>query len=394
MAEGPLSIALIDPSLFSLSYDYELGDHLARLGHKVCLYVRPLRKGEDRPLPNSIYIQTAFYRQTDWLSERFPASRLAKLFKAFSHVLSLLKLAKQFSKERPDILHMQWTPFPLADRLFCRWIARATPVVFTAHNTVPSHGVQRSSFQTKGYWGVLQAANKVIVHWDGTRQALVANGLTASAIEVVGFPPIPIRASKTIILTERKRPRVLLFGALKPYKGIDLLVAASIELIQAGLDFDVHITGKPFFDLAPIYKSIMTAGLQSHFYIEERFLSESEIFEAIANSDIVVFPYREIDGSGAFASMQGLNKAIILTNVGIFSKLELPNEVAANYRVQPDNLAALRTALGRLLGSEEQLQLNSRAMAQAIERLGSWEIAAEEHLRIYREVLERSTEGG
>lgn len=381
-------IALVDPSLFCLPYDTELAGALADYGHKVKVYGRRLRKLEDRKLPDNAEFEAHFYRLVDRWAVQFPKSKIAKAVKAVAHISGLLRLAREFKKRPPDIVHLQWSPFPLADKLFVSWLKRHFPVVFTAHNSVAAHGVRASKLQTDGLDEIMNQADAVIVHVQQTKAALQSRGVAEQRVHVIKFPPIPMRVSHPQpSQTSSHQVRILQFGTLKPYKGIDFLVEAAISLLNEGVPMSLRIAGKPFYDISPLLRQIEMAGATEAIKIDANFLTEAELDLAIRDADIVVFPYLEIDGSAALAIMQEYRKAIIVTDVGMFSDLSLPSDVAKHCRIRPADADALAAALAYLINNPDVRRENAKAMSTALEEFGDWKEAARIHSNIYASLI-------
>ena len=388
MTERTLDIALVDPSLFCLPYDTELAGALADRGHKVTVYGRPLRKLEDRTLPENAKFRAHFYQTVDSLAARFPNSRVVKALKACAHIFGLFRLARRFGKSPPDIVHLQWSPFPLADRYFVNWIKRSFPIVFTAHNSIAAHGVKMSKFQTDGLDDIMLEADAVIVHVQQTKASLQSRGAASERIHVIKFPPIPMRVDQPISEPgPTARTHILQFGTLKPYKGLEILIDAAIDLLSEGAAVSVQIAGKPFYDISNLYQQIDQAGAAAEIQIDARFLTEAELDLAIRSADIVVFPYQEIDGSAALAIMQEYNKAIVVTDVGMFSELNLPPDVAQHSRIKPNDAGALKAALAHLIDNPEAREWNAKTMKGALDDLGDWSEAARIHSEVYASLL-------
>ena len=81
-------------------------------------------------------------------------------------------------------------------------------------------------------------------------------------------------------------------------------------------DFRITITGKPFFDLSPLRAEIAAAGAADLVRIEDRHQEASWSRHAARGvPDIVAFPYREIDASGAFACASQFGQPIVATEL-------------------------------------------------------------------------------
>ena len=102
-----MKVFLIDPSMFTAPYDFALQEGLEGAGATVRLFGRvPRFSGE--------FLSTATYAPYFYrVSERAPAVLKGPL-KAAEHVMDMGRFAALCRRERPDVVHFQWTPLPLA----------------------------------------------------------------------------------------------------------------------------------------------------------------------------------------------------------------------------------------------------------------------------------------
>ena len=116
-------------------------------------------------------------------------------------------------------------------------------------------------------------------------------------------------------------PRVLLFGRLLPYKGLDLLAEALARLgPRPGLAVRVVGTGP---DSAALRALRATPGVT----VENRWVPEDEIGALLAWSDVLVLPYREASQSGVAAAALAAGRWVVATRVG-----GLPEQLAGTAR--------------------------------------------------------------
>jgi glycosyltransferase involved in cell wall biosynthesis len=240
--------------------------------------------------------------------------------------------------------------------------------------------------QGRGYRGLLDRFDALVVHGDTTRAALVARGVDAGRIHVTPHPPMrlaPATAADLAALPAPTRPRLLFFGTIRPYKSVDLLVEACIALWRQGHDFELVLAGKPFMDVAPILAAVAQSGFADRLLTDFGFLSESRLDAHMARAAIIAFPYRHIDSSGAFLSALHHGKAMVTSDAGMFG--QLPDGVAA--RAPAGNAAALGQALLPLIESAAIRQdYGARARAYG-EQMGSWTDMARATIGIYHHVL-------
>lgn len=374
-----LKVLVVDPSLFTLRYDVELCGALAESGAAATLVGRPLRPDEAPPDRRLAFLPL-FYRASEILARRKGWRRLAPLLKGLEHAQGLRALAALVRRERPDVVHLQWLTLPLLDAPALTRLGRQAPLVLTVHDSAPFLGSPSSSLQLLGYDRALRRFAHYIGHTAQTTRYLEGRGVPAERISLLPHPPLELPPSG-IVPPRDGRVRILLFGALKPYKGIDLLVEAGLALARRRQDFHITIAGRPFYDLAPLRARIAAAGAEALFTFEPRFIPDGELAGRVARADIVVFPYRRIDASGALAVAAQAGRPVLATAVGGFAEPPASTHLRL---VPPEDAVALAAALEELIAdpaARERLAAASRALAAT---LPTWPSFARGCLEIYR----------
>lgn len=370
---------MVDPSLFGLLYDGELCDALAEAGAEVTLVGRPLRLDEEHR-GRGFAFAPLFYRRSEALGRQGKRRRLAPLLKGLEHARGLAALDALVRRERPDVVHLQWLTLPLLDDLANARLARHAPLVLTVHDSVPFLGTPSSALQTLGYDRALRRFAHYIAHTRQTARYLEGHGVPAGRISLLPHPPHELPPSPAA-------PRhdgivhILLFGALKPYKGIDVLVRAGLELARRRRDFHVTIVGRPFYDLGPLQAMVTAAGADALFTFDLRFIPDAELADRLARADIVVFPYRKIDASGALTLAAQAGRPILATAVGGFTE---PPAAGRLRLLPPEDAEALGSALEELVeepAARDHLAAMSREFAAM---LPTWPDFARACLDIYR----------
>ena len=163
--------------------------------------------------------------------------------------------------------------------------------------------------------------------------------------------------------------RLLCFGRLLPYKGLDLLAAALGQLgVASGWRLRVVGSGPESRDLAALRA---VPGVS----VENRWVPEDEIGALIAWADAVVLPYKEASQSGIAPAAIAAGRYVVSTRVGGLVE-QLHGQPLA--RLCDPDAASLAAALRDLL-----------AAAPVATPLGS---AADPH-RAWQEVAARLLEG-
>lgn len=330
-------VLVVDPSLFTLPYDEALVGALRGVGVAATLVGRSARAGEASP---RVPFRSHYYRLTDNAPRRLGA--LGGALKAVEHCADDFRLLP--GRTGPVLIHAQWLTFPLADRLAIRRWRRRGPVVVTVHDTTPFNGTPTSRFQALGFHGALAEADQLIVHTESGAERLVESGLDRAKIHCVAHGPLG--ASQLPAPRGGAEPggraRVILFGKLRPYKGIDLLLEALARLdAEDRARLEIVIAGEPLMDIAPFEARIAREELGVTL-IPRRF-DEDEMMALLATGDAFVFPYREIEASGVLFMVQGLARWIVASRLGAFA--EAIEDGESGRLVPPGDPAALAEAL-------------------------------------------------
>ncbi|WP_313807716.1 glycosyltransferase family 4 protein [Sphingobium sp.] len=376
-----MKVAMCDPSLFTGRYDDSLCAALAAEGVDVTLLGRPMR-ATDAIMPRGYRYDARFFRRSEALRRRIGEGRAFRLLKAAEYGLSCA-LGSLRALATADVAHMQWLPLAPADRVMLRRLQGRTALVHTVHNADAYHA--DAGVQGRGYRALLDMFDALIVHGETTRAALERQGVDPARIHVTPHPPMrlaPAGAEEFSQVPDAALPRLLFFGTIRPYKGVDLLVEACLSLWRAGHRFELVLAGKPFMDIAPLLDSICAAGFGERLITDLGFLTEQRLDAHMAKADILVFPYRHIDSSGAFLSALHHGKAMVTSDAGMFASL--PQEVAA--RAPAGNAPALAQALLPLVESAAIRQaLGTQARAYG-DSMGNWKDMALATIAIYRGV--------
>lgn len=373
---------MADPSLFTGRYDDALCAALGARGHRVVLAGRPLRP-TDAIEPGGYAYAPRFFR---W-SERVPA-RLRRGAKAVDYLLdSIAGSTAVFG--RADVIHWQWLPLPPADR---RWLARLShrhALVHTVHNARPFHGDgDRAAAQARGYFDLLARFDALVVHGEETAAALGARDLSVP-VHIVPHPPMRLaRASPAELaaVPPSSRLRLLFFGTIRLYKGVALLIEAAIRLWEEGQDFDLALAGQPFMDIAPLLERVRAGGHGDRLIADLGFLTEGRLDAHLTRADILVFPYRHIDSSGAFLSALDYGAAMVTSDCGMFARLD-DGDAA---RFAAGDIDALAAVLRQLIAQPEARERLGRAAQALGARMSGWDGAAALTEGTYAEALARA----
>jgi glycosyltransferase involved in cell wall biosynthesis len=349
-------IVLADPSSFTPEYDHELASALARAGADVELAASRFRFG-DMPDPEGYRRTELFYPLS---SRLFRRSRLRLPLKALEHPFGLARLAR-----RPtDVLHLQWLAAPEID---ARALRSRAPLVFTAHDLLP----RRTAGKLELWRRLLGRFDRIVVHSEPGRESLVGLGVEEARLRVIPhavFPSDPPRRDDG--------RTVLALGMIRPYKGL----GDAIEAVTRTDGSRLLIAGEP---LEPIDAYRAAVGDRAEWRL--RYLTTSEVDDALGEATVAVFPYRaEIDQSGALLRALGAGvPAIAYDVVGL---AEPVRRFGAGRVVPAGDVDALAAAISELTGDSAALAA-AREGAQRARAELTWDAAAAAHLELYRELV-------
>lgn len=228
--------------------------------------------------------------------------------------------------ERPDLVHLLsnstlWLNFAVPF-----W--RSIPLVTTVHDVDVHPG--DSDTRALPAWApklMVRQSRHIIVHGDGLKQLMLDRySKSAENVHVLSHPAI--RRYADFARQQKMAPcrtdgvlRVLLFGRIFAYKGLEHLVRAEALLKDSSLDLRFTIAGRG--DDPWVYRPLM--GDPGRYDIRNRFIEDAEVAQLFLDTDIVVLPYTEASQSGVLNLAAAFGKPVIVTDVG-----ELPATVLSN----------------------------------------------------------------
>nr|WP_246350600.1 glycosyltransferase [Sphingobium boeckii] len=346
-APGP-SVLLVDPVLFTAPYDAALSRGLKANGVAVHWATRALRPQEEPDLEAG-QVSPVFYRMSDG-PRRGGNGALRKMLKGFEHMMGLGTVQKLARNRVADLVHFQWSVLPSIDLRAIARIRAERPVVLTVHDLVPFNGKDVNQLQRRGFDAVLRAVDHIIVHTDGARTTLAGRGVDHGAISVIPHGLLPLKSAGSAAERTDRRWRVILFGRLQAYKGLDVLVEAAGRLdpqLRAGLH--IIIAGEAMIPLDEIRRRITALGLQNTITLDDRRFSESAMATLLGSADAFVFPYSAIEASGVLHLVAGLEKWIIASDLGVFRDM-IGHDGRCGALTSPGDAAALAQALAQSIG--------------------------------------------
>jgi len=385
-----MKVAIVDSSGFTPPYDHCLADALAQQGCQVVVATTRLPPGpwaQDMPYER----WELFYR----IGSRLGKMKLRTYLKGCEHPFDMQRLICRLRRWKPDVIHFQWLPVPAIDRFFLPQLRKIAPLVLTVHDTKPFHGAPSSRLQLIGLKTAFKRFDHYIVHTQYSRETLINELMLPE--ERVSVIPHGVFAYYRGLINDLEGPsqfpwpggekRILYFGVLKPYKGVDILFEAFARLPARLIkDTVLQIVGYPKMPVKPLQELARRLGIENRVFWDLRFVDEKEVASYFSQADIVVLPYRRIDQSGVLMTALAFGKPIVASRVGGFA--EVLKDGLHGFLVDPEDVEALAQALARLLADDELRAKMSKAVQELARGELSWDSIAEKTIGVY-EMLRR-----
>lgn len=233
-------------------------------------------------------------------------------------------------------------PGPL-DLLMAASLRRAgVPMALVVHDADPHPG-DATPFLFRLNRALVRRADGVIALSDHVSDRLRAQGALGPGVTLVraGHPPFAFGDAPPPPRPHGGPLRVLSFGRLLPYKGLDLLAEALVRLGKR--DMTVRVVGQ-----GPESAALDALRALPDVEVENRWVAEGEIGALIAWTDLLVLPYREASQSGPAAIALAAGRFVLATRVGGLVQ-QLGGEKLATL-CEPD-AASIASALDRFISA-------------------------------------------
>lgn len=380
-----MKVALIDPSLFTWPYNHALAEGLKQNGHEVTMFTKHLatkEQGKGDP-----FIRELFYPGFQSETAKKLPHKIFLGLKGLSHIASMIRLWCTLKRERPDVIHFQWTPLAVVDQFFIPLFRKLAPTVLTVHDSSPFNNNPSAALQRVGAIKIMNAFDHLIVHTEKARKALAGYGIAESKISRIDHGILDnFDQVKDAPAKQDRRPgdpvSLLLFGQIKPYKGTDILLSALALLPEAArAQCRLRVVGKPQMEMQPLFDMTDRLGLKENVDWDLRFVDEAEIPGIFDAADIMVMPYREIDASGVLMLALAVGRPIVATRIGLFA--EILEDGTHGYLIPQDDAGSLATALGKLIENKEERDTFGRNVANLRSSIPGWDKIGETTASLY-----------
>lgn len=233
-------------------------------------------------------------------------------------------------------------PAPL-DLLMMRALRRAgVPAIVVVHDadTHPGDGLP---FQMALQRRQTREADALVALTSHVAARLREQGLTGGKpLFMASLPPLVFGPPTLPPGSHGGKLRLLSFGRLLPYKGLDLL-ADALRLLGPAPGMEIRVVGS-----GPESATLEALRAMPEVEVENRWVPEDEVGSLLAWADALVLSHREASQSGVAAAAVAARRWVVSTRVGGLAE-QLRDEPLARF-CEPDP-ASLAAALRGLLDS-------------------------------------------
>lgn len=222
-------------------------------------------------------------------------------------------------------------------------------VLAICHNVLPH---ERKFFDVPLTKAVLSRVDRVVVHTSS--QAKLAQTLTHADITAVEMPPHLPAKPKGKPVTGDIKHKLLFFGMVRPYKGVDVLLRALVNVP------DVHLTiaGEIWGGSEKYDALIKELGLKNRVTVRSGYLPSKALPDLLADCDALVLPYRSGTATQNVTLAFAHGRPVIATTVG--SMAAQVRDGVDGLLCKPDDIDDLARAINQFYqkGMAAKLQKN------------------------------------
>lgn len=282
----------------------------------------------------------------------------------FWNFIRLKKIIKEFS---PDYVYIPmihwWNPI-------VNLISKPAKVIFTVHD-VTQHKGEENLLADSLRKLILKQSERVIILSEALREKLVYQKVKSEIISVIPHANFSYYSENfELSKKEYKGNRLIFFGRINPYKGLDVLLEAMKLVVKEKPNTLLSIVGNG--DLSD-YKENLSL-LEKNIELHVRWIKDEEVEGFFRESDICIVPYVEASQSGVIPLSYSLGVPVIASDIGGIPEQVINGETG--YLVSPGNAVELAQVIIDLVGNmEKTVKMGEKAYEYAHEKL-TWEASA------------------
>jgi D-inositol-3-phosphate glycosyltransferase len=337
--------------------------------------------------------------------QRPNAGLAAKVFRILAYYSKLMVYA---ASAKPKIFHILWNnKFETFDRtllmLYYKLLGKA--VVLTAHNVNKRRRDSTDTFLNRLTLRIqYRLADHIFVHTEKMKEEMVEQfAVPTSRVSAIPFgindsvpnTNLSTREAKERLGVRESEKTILFFGRIKPYKGLEYLIAAFHLLAGRHQDYRLLIAGRLEEGCDNYWESIQNEIQQyvgtARVIPRIEFIPDAEIELYFKASDVLILPYKEIFQSGVIFLAYSFGLPVVAADVGSLKDDIVPG--MNGFVFTPGDPSDLARAIEHYFASDLFARLQSRRpeIRDYTLQRHSWSVVGQKTLTIYRNLSRKDT---
>lgn len=235
---------------------------------------------------------------------------LGRLFNGLRFLLAMPRLALLARKRA--VVHVQgWERTSLGLAATAVLLACGARIVYTSHNTF-----ERRRWALDGTRVFSRLARHTIVHTAADRLRVSGSVTVIPFGHYAGVAdaarPVSSAAARAVLGLPADLPVVLLFGVLRPDKGLDDLLSAAVQTPR----WQILVAGKEDGALQEARDALARPELAERVTVREGFHAIDAVAEFFAAADLVALPYHQVSQSSVLQLAYGFRRPVVAYPVG------------------------------------------------------------------------------
>ncbi len=399
--EAPLKVTLVEfsPSGGLFQFAFQMGEAIAQQGHDV-----ELLTGKDPEfLPRVPTMRLTTILPTWHPGATKVESRLwhkaRRPLRALLYLEAWRRVVTHLRRTRPDVVQWANWRFAVDGWVVSRLAARSEAPVMVDLTHVPEPMVPRGhpgSLATRplmrlGLAAAFRRMDAVLVLGERSRTQLLDAWPQVRRVEVIPHGDERIFSRDHIPEADRCPPRILLFGTLTWYKGVDLLLDA-FELVRRRMpDAELVIAGAVSADVDVDQVSARGAACGGVTLLPG-YVPADQVAGLFGRARVVVTPYRLANQSGVVHLAHTFGRPVVATDVGDLRDVVVHERTGL--LVPVDDPEALAGALLRLLADPAEAGRLGAIGRQQLRDQASWPEIAGRVISLYQELVDSKRPAG
>jgi glycosyltransferase involved in cell wall biosynthesis len=322
-------------------------------------------------------------------------SKYKKIFKYYNYLLDIYKLIR---KEKYDVVHFQFFRRRRIESLYFILLKMlGVKLAHTVHDISP---LDESKLDHLFNLLVYKTADILFVHSNSNKKTLAQQmKLDEEKIKVMPHGDFDNYITDRILSKSEARKIfglsqeqnvILFFGAIKEYKGLDMLSNSfpmasmkinNLALIIAGEAGDAE-TRKIVLKCKDILSNLPK---EVKVIFHDKFIPVTEVAKYFIASDIVVLPYRRVTHSGIPHLAYTFGRPVIATNVGDFE--EIIEEGKSGFVLSSNTQENLSEKIIQAFSDKQKLEEMGKYARNFCATKYTWKDSAEALIPVYNKMI-------